>query len=242
MRSFMMSALAVLFSLNPVAAQGLLHRLPKDGTFARFELETSSQDKGENKKTHKGSLTLSSVGEVKVDEKPCRWLEMKMEADTPGDHVVKVLIPSERLNAKETPLDHAAKGWRKMIGNHNDGGLRELTKQLANFKTMHAGAMPIILPGPLTDAKKLPKKKIDSKLGKLECEGQTGTRVLEPSKDYTSEVTYETWLHEKAPFGVLACRITVKTFHNGEYLRTFTMSALLVEVGKGAKSELLVDQ
>jgi hypothetical protein len=94
------------------------------------------------------------------------------------------------------------------------------------------------LPGSLTDAKKLPKKTIDSKLGKLECEGHTGTSTLEPGQDYKSEVTYETWVHDKAPFGVVASQVTSKTYHNGDYLREFTMTLRLIEVGKGAKTEL----
>ena len=73
-------ALANLVLLTPAAADGLLYRLPEDGAFVRFELEVSSNWKGEGETTHKGTLTMSSVGEAKVDGKPGRWLEIKMEA------------------------------------------------------------------------------------------------------------------------------------------------------------------
>jgi hypothetical protein len=234
LRLFLLSALASLVLLSPAKADGLLYRLPDDGAFVKFEMESSGHGKGEDKKTYKGTLTMSSVGEAKVDGKLCRWIEIKMEANTPGDHIVKVLVPIDRLKPGESPLDHALKGWRKMIGELNDGGLKEI----ANFKTMDAGAMPIILPGVLQDAKKLPKKVIDSKLGKLECAGHTGTHASEPARDHKSEITYETWLHEKAPFGVVASHVSAKTFQNGEYVRTWTMTLRVVEVGKGAKSEL----
>jgi hypothetical protein len=234
MRRYFLLFLANLVLLTPAAAEGLLYRLPEDGTMVQFVMESSGHGKGEDKKTYKGTLTMSSVGEAKLDGKPGRWLEIKMEADTPGDHIVKVLIPTECLKAGESPLDHALKGWRKMIGQRNDGGLKEIT----NFKTMDAGAMPILLPGALQDAKKLPRKVIDSKLGKLECEGHTGTYTREPARNHTSESTYETWLHEKAPFGVVASHVIVKTFLNGEYVRTWTMTVRLVDIGKGAKSEL----
>jgi hypothetical protein len=220
--------------LSSAWSQGLLYRLPGDGAWVRFEMESSSNEKGQERKTYKGALTLSSVGEVTVDGKPCRWIEMKMEANTPGDHIVKVLIPSERLKAGESPLDHAVRGSRKMIGALNDGGFKEI----ANFKAIEAGAMPLILPGPFAAAKKLPKKTIDSKLGKLKCEGHTGTHVDESAQDYRSERTYKTWLHEKAPFGVVAADVISKTYHNGEYVREFTLTLRLVEVGKGAKTEL----
>lgn len=231
MRTFVLSTLAALIFVTPIRAQGLLHRLPADGEFVRFEMEsTPSNEKGEAQKTHKGTLTMSSVGETKVDGKPARWLEIKMEAQTPGDHTVKVLVPSERLKAGESPLDHAITGWRKM----SEGDPKEIT----GFKTDNAGALPMLLPGPLTNAKKLPKKIVETALGKLECEGQTGTHAFEPAKDFKSEITYETWLHDDAPFGVVSARLDMKTIHiNGEG-RTWTMALRLAGVGKGAISEL----
>ena len=41
-----------------------------------------------------------------------------------------------------------------------------------------------------------------------------------------------------AEFGVVAAEVKSKTYHNGEYLREFTMTLRLMEVGKGAKTEL----
>ena len=238
MRSFLLTIVVSLGFVSNVRSQGLLYNLPEDSVFARFEMQSASREKGEERpKTYKGTLTISSVGEVKVDGKQCRWLEVKMEANTAGDHVVKVLVPVDRVKLGESPLDHAVKGWRKMIGDLNDGGLRELS-EAADFTSNHAGIMPMLLPGVLADARKLPRKMIDSKLGKLECDGHAGTYTLEPGQDYKSKVTYETWVHDRAPFGVVACQITSKTYHNGDYLREFTMSLRLIEVGKGAKTEL----
>ena len=222
--------LAGLLFLTPVHAEGLLYRLPEDGAFVKFEMEFSSNWKDEGEKTHKGTLTMSSVGEAKVDGKSCRWLEIKMEDQADLNHLAKVLILREKLKAGESPLDHAVKGWRKM----REGGPKEITA----FKTHDAGMLPLLLPGLLTDAKELPKKVIDSKLGKLECVGHTGKSAFEPNNEMKFDITYEAWINDKAPFGVVSARLKVKALKNGEEAGTWTMTLRLVEVGEGAKSAL----
>lgn len=230
MRMLLASGLVTLVWLAPVAAQSLLYRVPQDGVFVLFELEILSTWKGENEKKHNGTLTMSSVGEIEVDGKPSRWLEIKMEDKNGLNHIAKVLIPIERLKNGESPLDHAIKGWRKM----REGE----PKPIANFKTHDAGALPALLPGPMSDAKKLPKKLIDSKVGKLECVGYAGKYSFDPNNELTCDVTCETWMHDSAPFGVVSCQMKVRTFRNGEEVGTSTKTLRIIEVGKGAKSDL----
>lgn len=234
MRTFVLPILAGLVFVTPVAAEGLLDKLPEDGAFVRFELNMSINMQGLGEKTHNGTLTMSSVGEKDVDGKPGRWLEIKQDVDVEGEpnHITKALIPNERLKAGESPLDHVAKAWLKR-------GDTE-PKEIIDFKGPEAGFLRLFFPGALKDAKKLPEEVIESKLGKLECAGHTGTSTFEAG-DQKFEVTYENRLHDKAPFGVVSSRMSFKMFRNGQEA-TGTMTLRLVEVGKGATSELPAHQ
>ncbi len=63
-------------------AGGLIHRLPKDGQWARFETEFVGTKNGRPAPTQfKGTLTISSVGRETIDQKPCRWIEVQLESD-----------------------------------------------------------------------------------------------------------------------------------------------------------------
>ena len=87
---------------------------------------------------------------------------------------------------------------------------------------------------PLKNVKKLNKAVVESGLGKLECEGVTGTL---PKEFFSGPGLYsiDIRLHEKAPFGFVSWQIRSRTEEMGEY----TLKAKLMEIGKNAKSELL---
>ena len=81
---------------------GLLYQLPKDGAWVSYEIDLTT-DVGERQHTEKGSLRMASVGKTTEQGKPCRWIEVVIEASA-GDledrykvATVKVLIPEEHL-------------------------------------------------------------------------------------------------------------------------------------------------
>src|SRR5207244_12477630 len=90
---------------------------------------------------------------------------------------------------------------------------------------------------PFKDAKKLPKQVTPSKLGKLECEGVTGTYELDDGRESVTAV-FENRLHDKAPFGLVTSTIQLTMQRNGQVEGTGSMSFRLVAAGKDAKSEL----
>ena len=94
-----------------------------------------------------------------------------------------------------------------------------------------------LLPGPLKDVKKLEKKVIDGKLGKLECRGLTGATEFKRGDDDAS-VIYETRLHEKAPFGVVSCSMEVEFERDGQERGSLTETLKLTDFGKTALTEL----
>lgn len=77
MRQCWLALLAVTALLSPAAADGLLYRLPEDGSYARFDLDIKEQRGEAVGKMLTGSLMMSSVGAKEVDGKKCRWSEIK---------------------------------------------------------------------------------------------------------------------------------------------------------------------
>ena len=52
------------------------------------------------------------------------------------------------------------------------------------------------------------------------------------------KVTFETRLHEKAPFGVVSCRMQFEMKRDGKVLQTVDGTAKLIDFGKDAKTTL----
>src|SRR5262245_17680911 len=217
--------------VGSAAADGLFYRLPADGEFAGYVVEVSFSTKG-LEVAGRGNATMSSVGQETVKGKKCRWIEIKLALtvmDMEDIQVAKVLVPEEHLKAGASPLEHAIKGWIKRRD--------EQPTAINDFKSMNS-PLPIFLGGPLKDAKKLPKQVTASKLGKIECEGITGSYELDDGKESVKAV-FENRLHDKAPFGLVTSTIQLTMQRNGQVEGTGTMSFRLVASGKDAKSELV---
>ena len=170
MRKFVISTVVLLLSLTSSAgyADGLFHRLPEDGASVSYKMEMTIVHGGESKAGN-GTLRVSSVGQTTVDDEKCRWIEFKMEMKLDGREqtiIAKVLIPEKHLGNGKTPIDHVKKCWLK----EGDREVREVEDVKGNM----GGPMPVFLAGPLKDVKKLKPEVIESKLGKLSCEGATG--------------------------------------------------------------------
>ena len=100
-------------AIEPVRGDGLIYRLPEDGTQIRYDTELSS-DLQET--PTEGSLTVSSVGQTTVNDEKCRWIEIKSIATANGqDHIqiIKALIPEKDLAKGKRPLEHVVRIWVK---------------------------------------------------------------------------------------------------------------------------------
>ena len=93
------------------------------------------------------------------------------------------------------------------------------------------------IPGPLNDVMELEPKLVDSKLGKQKCKGYTG-RLQGKNGTTTIDTTYESRLHDKAPFGVVMCRIQLTVTRDGKIVRKIVWTYKLADFGKDAKSQL----
>jgi len=98
------------------------------------------------------------------------------------------------------------------------------------------GRWPAFLAGPLQDKKKLAKQLVDSKLGPLMSEGVTGW-IQFTEGNLNTKVTFETRLHEKAPFGVVSTRMVFEVTGDGPP-HTIDTTAKLTDFGRDAQSTL----
>ena len=218
-----------VLSAGIARADGLLYQLPEDGTWVRFEAQyTFKVDGMEKPGQGSGTMTMASVGKAVEDSEPCRWIEFKVQLKDIGPEQIlirKLLIPEKYLTKGENATEHVVRGWAKF----ND-------EAVARAVPVH-GRWPAYLAGPLQDEKKLDKLLVESKLGALKCEGVTGW-IQYKEGDVHFKVTFETRRHEKAPFGVVSCRMQFEMKRDGKVLQTVDATMKFIDFGKDAKTLL----
>lgn len=108
---------------------------------------------------------------------------------------------------------------------------------------------------PLPDAKRIEKTTIETKLGKLTCEGTTGTLTSKDStvsiktekgksdvKKGDTKVRAQTYFHDKSPFGLAAAHYDFEFADLGGGANTGEAELTLIDVGAGAKSAIPASQ
>jgi hypothetical protein len=227
-------------------ADGLLYRLPADGAWVKYAMKVRFAKPKDKNVSFEGFLTLASVGVEQVSDEPCRWIEVAAEAKQQTGNggeqrsVFKALIPEKHLKKGENPLRYWIKGWAKL----GDQEPQRLTKMMLSNPAV---GINLVVAGPLENAKAMDEKLIETKLGKLACQGVSGTLTFPgaairfdngkvATKDLTLRV--QTYLHDKAPYGVVASngRVAFPDLGMGESSAEWEL--ILDNVGSGAKSQL----
>lgn len=220
---------ACLLCTGNARAEGLLYQLPEDGSWVRFDLQYTFEVDGMEKPGQgTGTLWMASVGKSVEGSEPCRWIEFKVQLKDIGPEQIlirKLLIPEKYLKKGENPTEHVVRGWAKF----ND-------EDVARAVPVH-GRWPAYLAGPLQDEKQLDKQLVESKLGALKCEGVTGW-IQYKEGDVHMKVTFETGLHEKAPFGVVSSRMQFEMKRDGNVLQTVDAKAKLIDFGVDSQTAL----
>jgi hypothetical protein len=243
MRVLQTTAAVLVLTLGAATAcaDGLLYQLPKDGTWATYQFDFSVSHGQYGVQTVKGTIRMASVGVVTENGQPCRWIEVAMEpqfekgAAPPGGgtkQVIKVLIPENFLAKDQTPLDHAIRAWKWAKGEGEPEKMKDL-------RDPDDAPIHVILSGPLKDAKQLPKAEVEGKLGKLLCEGVTGSLELKLSGGAMFRYVLENRMHGRAPFGVVTSRwtvVNVKGYKTAGTKQDWNLK--LIDFGEDAKSEL----
>jgi hypothetical protein len=232
MRSIMCAVLAGVVAWTQAArADGLIYQLPDDGTGVFYETETSFTRDGQER-TVKGTLSISSVGKLTVDNEPCRWIEIKSVTTVDGQErisITKCLIAEKYLKKGEAPGQHLIRGWAKQ-GNDEPQAIKELSFPRAR-------GLPGYLAGPAPNALELDAVEVDGKLGKLSCKGISGDLEF-VRENGTVRTHFENRLHEKSPFGVVSAGWKTERTTNGQTMGGRTMKLTLVDINLNALSEL----
>jgi len=262
------SVIAALATPAPAVADGLIFRLPPDGTFAEFQGEGEASMElppeverrltpegkaalGDKKSKQRLTLTVSSVGRARRAEQACRWIELKrtsveIASSERNEHVLKVLVPTRYLRRGQDPLDHAALTFFNPKGVDRDGvapelGFNRIQYELDRFRS--------VFPEPLRKAAALPKRTVATPAGAFaDCEVITGVTsydgpLWEGRMEFRSE--WEIVLHDDAPFGVVEMHCRFEGVELGLEDGTSvgikgTVRLTLAKVGTGAVSALPV--
>lgn len=219
--------IVLLFGMSgAVRADGLILRLPEDGSFVRYSLQgTMVRDGAESPLSV--TLSIASVGKAEENGQACRWIEINM-VRAQGTTISKLLIPEKYLQKGEDPLAHVVRGYMKR-GDNQVQALSERGRGLF---------LPGVLAGPLQDGKPLEKRTIENdKLGKVECEGVAGV-ARQQREQFQSESKYELRTSDKSPFGVVSGSVefVIKREGADRFKGKYTLT--LTDCGTDAKSEL----
>lgn len=236
MKALPTAALTVLsLTVSTAHANGLIQKLPKDGSWARYHMTIKDEMPEARERT--ATMTIRSVGVVTEKGERCRWIEFEVRSqdDAEGvDHLYKDLIPEKDLQPDSSSSTGVLRGWHR----DDKGEVRELREP----EKSPNGMLAMLLPGSRKAAKKLDEKKtVDYQQGRLECTSRlTGT--LKPSEPGAAgvdiAVVYSVWLHEKIPFGVATATYEMTAKRGDEVLGTGTVTFTLDAFGTGAKSAL----
>ncbi len=223
------------------AADGLIHKLPADGEWVKFDLEwLGPSPAGELTLLKKGTLTVSSVGRAIADGERCRWIEIRNASLVDDKEVVsiqKLLIPEKYLLGGLNPLGHVVKAWAQHPA-VNGGAPQEITDTKGE-QGRPVRALTDMFFGPPGETRALDEEAIETKgFGTLKCPGVAARFVLKRS-NLESIFDYETRLHDKAPFGVVTFRSESIHKEDGAVkIPKFVTVLRLADYGTDARSEL----
>lgn len=227
-----------MLNLIPLSAADSTPRLPKEGTWTKYQVIIRRDNGTEVNFTEKISL----LGGEQWNGEACRWVEieeMYEGQDKPQIH--KLLVPEKDLLRSDQPLA-SVKQW---ISKYED----KVTVQADDYldRAGAFGASFVFLPGLLKETKPVDEpKQVEYQAGRLSVEkGRKGTYVwsrkfqtVEGSVKFTWE--YIQWLHPDVPFGFAHARmkLTVKSTIQ-DAARVSDYEFLLKETGTGAKSAIM---
>ncbi len=246
------------------SAQGLVLRLPPDGTWVRYEGTFGQTEIRPNTATGKLEIppwaehvTIKSVGSEEADyqgEKVmCRWIEIKVErgreADgkidtgTTGLEIYKVLVPETLVTAETKSTDGIPASFTPVVK-----GFRQVGKGMP--RDLEKGALKLyplaIALGYCRDFQ-VSEQGVDPEVGLPDVKADVlmGTTMIERPSSKT-ELESKVWASEQVPFGVAAwtSRITrsikdaQEPRENFRPLTEITVSMKARESGTDAKSDL----
>lgn len=202
----------------------LWQKIPEDGTWVTFQCSEEYAD-GTKRKLW---LTIKSVGQDKVEDQVCRWVELKYqneEARKAGTgSVMKFLIPEKELATGGDPFGQVQKAWKGSVG--------EPPIPIEDVGTLRH-RLNLVLSPPIKDLKKSQQRKIiDGPKDKLHCNVWQGTGRYEIAGEKVT-ATYSLGLHDDPPTGIAWAKIELDASPSG--MGTIVYS--LTDIGASAVSD-----
>jgi len=216
--------LTVLAALaaSDASAQGLVLRLPPDGTWVRYEGTYTQNEIRPDSATGKleipawrEQVTIKSVGtetaEFRGEMVPCRWIEVKVErgreaegkidVGVTGLEIYKVLVPESAVTAKAVAQDGIPNSFLPIIKGVRKHGQSD--PQPINELALRLYPLAILF-GYCRDLQ-TEEKGVDPGigLGAVSADVLTGGSVLE-RKSSRTQLDMKIWASQDVPFGVAA--------------------------------------
>ena len=219
---------------SSVCADGLIHSLPSDGSYATFKFKQNATAlrtlAGEAVPdiTATGTFTVRSVGKKQTDNGAARWIELEAsyapDEQRPVGRVIilRMLIPESSLTQGSDPLigireiDFLDKDW-KLGHEPEDSKPEHLTDPAAVLYEIER--LRQFFPFPPANTKSYTKKEnVKIKVPAGEC---NSTNISYPTKfegkltrgtlgTWSWDGTYSLWLSDVSPFGVVAVETTIE--------------------------------
>lgn len=262
MRKALRVAAVALVCTQSVWADGLIFKLPKDGTWVKYSCELSAEFKAGSAGEHEwkkmegtAEIRVCSNGAVTRAQRPCRWIEINMRTwqygvkDPVGVNDIRVLVPERYLNRGSDPLERPALTYWNLkdadrSGLQDEPGFDRFRYEIDRFLTS--------FPPPLSNETKLPPMDVETPAGTFKnCEVIAGTSHFDrPTEDEGRWEIRSRWriaLHDDAPFGVAWIDLEesegVEISRGGGRTEVRGTSSLrLSEVGNNAESWLQDDE
>jgi len=235
--SVLLGCLLALSSGSRAEADGLVFKLPEDGSWSSYftTLKSATNE-------IPGSITIRSVGTEFVDGKDCRWIELSTTFEPPeGDKsqtIHKLLIPEQYLQKGKRPLEHLVRGWVKR-GDEPPERIAVAREGLDGLGLAY-GSTSVLLAGPLKEKKPVDKKRtVNYQHGQLSCSGFTGRLTFEnPATKFETIIEETVWTSSKLSFGVAAIEGEVEILRDGENSGKLTFEVIINDIGQDAESAL----
>ncbi len=229
----------IMANVSAVVADGLIHQLPKDGSWVQFDMTGEGlSPTGEVTVTIEGTVTVKSVGQEQIDGTDCRWIEIETEMEARRARGIrsrriedfKLLIPEKHLTAGQNPRAHVLKAWTK----DTRGIVKEL--DLKSEEARAVQSLDELLNGGLPNPEKIDGAELKAPGGTFKCTHLSGKEL---SKSGEIDLAIQTWLSDEVPFGVVAYRHTKMRKKGDESLGGRWMELKFAKSGTDAKSTVV---
>ncbi len=244
-------------------AQGLIWKLPEDGTWVRYEgtykqIETrASTGQADLEIEWIQHLTIKSVGQQEAEFEgktvPCRWLEFKVQTGKKseaginpgpvGQAIYKVLVPEQRVIGKEEDTATIPVSFLSIVKGFRKDGVKEVEPISGSVLQIYP---KIALIRHYTTLKKDGEpENLDLATGAVTAQKFKGAHEAENLQNHTLQEA-DLWHSDETPFGLAqwAIKITMERKGDKEPRSSFkqvcqTLAEMkLLEQGTDAKSEL----